>query len=129
MSAATQGVQAGVLPMEVAYEMLLFAARRFRVGRQLEDKLQKIGEQLGQDQGPSPEEMAQQAEMQLEQAKLELEKTKIEGNLAIEAQKLQLEQAKLEQSGEVEGAKLQQKHIEALINRDTARINAAGGNE
>jgi len=128
IQAASGGVQAGILPKEMALELILFAARRFRTGRQLEDKLQAIGQQEPPQQ-EDPQQQEQQAKMQLEKAKLDLEKAKIEGDQALKAQELMLKQAEMMQKGEIEGAKLQQKHMEALINRDTARINASGGNE
>jgi len=129
IGAATGAMQAGMMSPEIAKEIVLFAARRFRVGRQLEDVLSQLGAQpqQGQEQ-PDPQVVAQQMKMQIEQQKLELEKTKIEGEQALEAQKLMLEQAKLMQTGEIEAKKIEQKHLEALINRDTARINAQGGN-
>ncbi|RXM03575.1 hypothetical protein EO238_29515, partial [Citrobacter sp. AAK_AS5] len=66
--------------------------------------------------------------MQIEQQKLELERMKIEGDHALKAQELMLRKAEIEAKTQIEGAKVQQKHLEAMINRDTARINASGGN-
>jgi hypothetical protein len=128
MGAATQAVSGGLMTPDVAKEIILFAARRFRVGQQLEEKLEQMGGQPPQPQ-EDPNAAANAMKMQIEQEKLKLERMKIEGEQALEAQKLQLEQAKLMQSGQIESQKIEQKHIEALINRDTARINASGGNE
>jgi molecular chaperone HscA len=64
----------------------------------------------------------EQAKLALEREKLLVQKSKIEGDQALEAQKLMLQKAELVQRGQVEGQKVQQKHLEALINRDTARI-------
>ncbi len=128
MSAATQAVAGGMMTPDIAKEIILFAARRFRVGEQLEERLEQMGSQPPQQQ-QDPNAAADAMKMQIEQQKLELERMKIEGEQALEAQKLMLEQAKLMQTGQIESKKIEQKHIEALINRDTARINASGGNE
>jgi hypothetical protein len=128
MSAATQAVAGGMMTPDIAKEIILFAARRFRVGEELEERLQQMGQQPPKPQ-EDPNAAADAMKMQIEQEKLKLERMKIEGEQALEAQKLQLEQAKLMQSGQIEQSKIHQKHIEALINRDTARINASGGNE
>jgi hypothetical protein len=127
IQAAAGGMQAGMMTPEIAKEIVLFAARRFRTGRQLEETLSQMGSQPPPQQ-QDPNAAADQMKMQIEQQKLELERMKIEGEQALEAQKLMLEQAKLMQTGQIEEKKIQQKHIEALINRDTARINASGGN-
>lgn len=128
IQAAASGMQTGMMTPEIAKEIVLFAARRFRTGRQLEDTLSQMGSQPPPPQ-QDPNAAADQMKMQIEQQKLKLERMRIEGEQALEAQKLMLEQAKLMQSGQIEEKKIQQKHIEALINRDTARINASGGNE
>jgi hypothetical protein len=128
MGAAAQAVAGGLMTPDIAKELVLFAARRFKVGEELEEKISQMGQQPPQQQA-DPSAAIEQAKLALEQQKLQLEKTKIEGDQALEAQKLMIQKAELVQKGQIEGQKVQQKHLEALINRDTARINASGGNE
>ena len=121
MGAASQAVAGGLMTPEIAKELVLFAARRFRVGEELEEKISQMGQQPPQQQ-EDPTAAIEQAKLALEREKLLVQKSKIEGDQALEAQKLMLQKAELVQRGQVEGQKVQQKHLEALINRDTARI-------
>lgn len=76
--------------------LLMFAYRRFRVGRtveaELEDALDQINERIeaqkGQPTPPSPEEVKAQAEMQKQQ--METERLQMKAKLEAEAQQAQL---------------------------------------
>lgn len=90
-------VQGGILDKEVAKQMLMFGARGFKVGRELEDALESIGDvQEGQQQEPQPDPAMEQmkAEMQMQMQKMQ--------------QEMQLEMAKLQQQGQIKQAELQQ---------------------
>lgn len=50
-------VQVGVMPMDMAKELLLFSLRSFKTGRQLEDMIEKMG---GEDEDPRITQMQQQ---------------------------------------------------------------------
>ncbi len=104
-------VQAGMMSIEVAKQMIGFGAKGFKVGRELEDALEQLGDpaeqQQQQPQPPSPEEMT----MQLEAKKLELETQKNQKEIELKAAKVQneaqLDEAKLRQQEAAEMAKLQ----------------------
>lgn len=70
-------VQAGAIPVEVAREMLSFGARGFKVGRQLEDALDSIGQ--GQQGG----------QQQQAQSQNEAEKTKMQADMLMKREELQ----------------------------------------
>ena len=88
-------------------EMLLFGVRAFKGGRPLEAAFDTAMAQLSAPQqpqapqGPSPEEMAMQAQMQAEQAKMAQQQQ-------VEQAKLQLEQAKLQAQMQIEQFKAEQ---------------------
>jgi hypothetical protein len=130
-------VEAGVMPKDVAVDMLTSFARVFKLGKQAEDALERWGEQMqqqGQDgqqgQQPQPQDPAMmeaqqkaQAEaqkLQVEQAKLELERSKLELDrlkLELEAQKAAGEAQREEKRFVVEA---QQKASELALKRDIA---------
>jgi len=60
-------VQSGALPMEAAKALLMAAVRRFKLGREVEDELSKMGEQPPQqpDESGKAEAEAAQAEAQI----------------------------------------------------------------
>lgn len=73
LTAVAPAVQAGYLPLETAKEMLLFAVRAFKSGRELEDSLDEIGGNMGQLQpeqgvdgmgGAGPGDQIQSPELQ-----------------------------------------------------------------
>lgn len=57
-------VQAGIMPMNVAKELLGFAMRGFKIGRTLEDTLDEMG---GQDQDPRIQQMQSMLEQRVQQ--------------------------------------------------------------
>jgi hypothetical protein len=61
--AVAPAIQAGAMPMETAVKIYSSFARVFKLGRQVEDALDQLGQQAAQPQQPkpSPEEMALQA--------------------------------------------------------------------
>lgn len=129
-------VQQGIMPMEVAKELMLYAARRFEVGRELEAALEQIGSQPPQQEGQEEEgdggeqeAMLKVAEMQMqvEQAKLELKKQEMEMDFQIDQLKLQIEAAKLQVEMKSDDADRQVKIIIANIDKETVEINARGG--
>jgi len=58
-------VQAGIVPLDLAKELLLFGVRGFKSGRQIEDVLESLGGD--QEQGPNPEVVQMQQQMQVVQ--------------------------------------------------------------
>lgn len=76
-------VQSGVIPMDAAKAILLAAVRRFKLGTEVEDELEKI-------QQPPPRE---DPRTQIEQAKLKLKEFETKAKVALEQQRMQQEQA------------------------------------
>jgi hypothetical protein len=127
MSSGMQAAEAGAMPQEVVGELIMFAVRRFKAGRTLEEGIEKAFQAGQKEKGPSPEEQAAQQKMQLEKAKLELKQKELEMKMQEIAQKLQLQAMELEQDGQIEMAKLAQKQRSDIMNMMTVMINAQGG--
>ena len=69
---AGPAVAQGYLPLEAAKSILMTAVRRFKMGREVEDALDMIGEKEdGEEEGPSPEQQQMQAKMQEMQGQLQ----------------------------------------------------------
>jgi hypothetical protein len=129
-------IENGMIPPEVAKELLLFAARRFDAGRELISTLEKVGAQPPQQKPEEGQEdqtaMAQaslqiaQMQQQVEMAKLELEKQKAQQDFAIEQGKLQLKAAELQMEAQMESAANQIKIATEYIRQETVKINAQG---
>ena len=111
---AGPAVAAGYLPLEAAKSMLMSAVRRFKMGREVEDALDMIGEQDGQGAAPEGQAeggmdmdmqmehqaIAQKAEetqqrMKLEQDKLFLEQQGKQADLAIQEKELALREREM----------------------------------
>jgi hypothetical protein len=102
-------------------EMLLFGVRAFKGGRPLEAAFDAAMSQLSQpqqpqQQGPSPEEMQAQAQMQVEQGKMQMEQAKLQASM-------QIEQFKAEQAQQLEmlrqQAETQRAEMKARIDAET----------
>lgn len=97
-------------------EVLMFVIRTFKGGRQLENVLEQTIAQMNQpkepQQGPSPEEMQAQAQMQAEQAQaqitMQIEQAKIQAQAQIEQMKSQerLKIAEMTAMAEIEKARI-----------------------
>ena len=126
---AGPAVAAGYLPLDAAKAMLMSAVRRFKMGREVEDALDMIGEDGngsgaaddGQQQAQQAQQMEQQAAAQAEQMKMQMEQQ----NSAIKAQeaqqKAQVEQEQIQLDSKVHQASLmiQEQEI-GLKERDMA---------
>ena len=88
----------GGIPREVALKILLWASRRFKVSREIEDLIE--AQPPPQDQGPSKEQtniMAQQQKYQLGQQKMAIDAEKIDQEHRIKWAELELKQKELDQ--------------------------------
>lgn len=143
-------IQEGVLPMEIAKEMLLVITRRYNFGSNLEDMLQTMGAKPPAQPDPA-EVAAQQAEAAANQAKLQAieakskadtEKAKLDmqretmkfqndmarmqGEALLDKQKLAIQQAELqlqERALELKTKQQEQAHrqkMEALAAKETS---------
>lgn len=111
-------VQEGVMPPDVAVEIYAGFARSFRLGKQAEDAIDQLADDLrkskGQPQKPSPEEIKAQGEqqkMQMEMAatreKHEMEKQKMQMQLEMEREKIALKRQELDMRREEMGLEMQ----------------------
>jgi hypothetical protein len=124
---AGPAVAAGYLPLEAAKAMLMSAVRRFRMGREVEDALDMIGEDDDGAAGGGQEAQAmQQAQQQEQQAAAQAEQMKMQieqQNSALKAQEVQqraeMEQVKLQLDAKIQQASLTMQEQEiALKERD-----------
>ena len=87
------GVQSGDIPKDVATDLLTGFARSFKLGKQAEDALERLGQQPQQD-GPDPAALKAQVEQQAEEAERQAdqEKAQAEADLkrAVAAEEMSL---------------------------------------
>ena len=104
ISNAGPAVEAGYLPLEAAKSMLMSAVRRFRMGREVEDALEMIGED-GSDSpgGDDQQAAAQQAQQQEQAAAVQAEQMKLQ----IEQQNSALKAQEMQQKARIEQGKMQ----------------------
>lgn len=104
--AMAPAVESGAMPMEAAITIYSSFARQFRLGKEVEDLLDKLAKQPPKPPQPDPN-----------QQKMELEKAKAEIQGKVAEQKMQMEQQKGEAKLAIEGQKLEmdkQKHAAEL---------------
>lgn len=101
--------QTGVVPLELAKALISFGVRGFKIGRELEDALDALGEQPPAPPKPDPEAAKMQAEMQMRQAELQMKQQEGQANFVLKEKELaanmQLKQAELEHSLQLEAMK------------------------
>ena len=104
ISNAGPAVEAGYLPLEGAKSMLMSAVRRVRMGREVEDALEMIGED-GSDSpgGDDQQAAAQQAQQQEQAAAVQAEQMKLQ----IEQQNSALKAQEMQQKAQIEQGKMQ----------------------
>ncbi len=125
--AMAPAVESGALPMEAAITIYSSFARQFRLGKEVEDLLDRLGEQAKQPQQPKPdpeqikaenEKAKMEMEGKLAEQKASLEQQKGEHKIAIEGQKLELEKQKHQ-------ADIQFKTFEMMIDKQAAELKMA----
>lgn len=118
MNTAGPAVEAGYMPLAAAKSIMLATVRRFKMGREVEDEIDKIGEgQEQKQQGPDAGEQAKaQAEQQKVQAELQVTQQRAQADIQISQQKAQAdaEVAMFKAQAEVEAAR-EKAQIEAQI--------------
>lgn len=95
-------VQQGALPRGVAKALLMFGARSFKIGREVEDELEKIGEQ---PPPPPPGEQEKQQQMEMDRQELQLKAQEMQAKMQMEREKFRLEMAQKQQELEFEREK------------------------
>jgi len=127
MGQAFQAVQSGIMPPEIAQEIMLFASRRFRAGRKLEGALMKIGTQPPQDKEKEGKQAELQAKMSVEMAKLQQKDQQFKQELQLEMGRLKIKMLELKDKKVIAQMKVQADLFEAMIDQKTVEINARGG--
>lgn len=112
---AGPAVEAGYLPLEAAKSLMMTSVRRFKMGREVEDALDMIGEEEGGDQQPDPQmtQMHEQMQQQMQQMGEQLQQVTQE-NQALKAS-TEGEQAKLSMEGQKALKAAEQKDRELAI--------------
>jgi len=92
---AGPAVEAGYLPIEAAKVMIMTAVRRFRLGREVEDALDMIGENdpaaNAEQQEGAGVEQALQMKLQIEQQEAKIKAQEVQQKMQIEQAKMSLE--------------------------------------
>jgi hypothetical protein len=143
IQAVGPAVQAGAMPMDVVADLLTAFARNFKLGRQAEDALERMGKIAAQpapqqDQGAAAEAQAEQQrvamEMQVKQAEVQAKAQLEQDKLALEAQRMAMEaqikereiaiqEAELALKAQVENARLQDGQIARAEGRKDAMVS------
>lgn len=108
-------VESGYMPLPAAKSILLSAVRRFKMGREVEDEIDKIGDGQQQQKGPDVAAQAEQAKAQTEvqvmqqkaQSETEIASQKAQADAQIASEKAQSEAqvAMFKAQAEVEAAR------------------------
>jgi len=95
VTAIGPAVEARVMPLDVATDLLTGFARIFKLGRQAEDALERLGKQAKEPRQPAPDPAAQAdaAKVQLEQAKLQVTAGESQGRLTLDTEKAKADAA------------------------------------
>ena len=94
---SADGINSGMITPEIGKKVMASFVRKFKLGKEVEDELEAMISQPPQ-QGPNPQQQAEQAKMQGEQQKAQMQMQMLQ-------QKAQAEQAKLQ--AEVQAAQQQ----------------------
>lgn len=114
-------VQAGIMPMEAAKEMMMFVLRGFKVSRQMEEAIETMGDQQQQQDKPNPEMQKIMAETQRDMAKLKADQ---QYKIAELQQKGQLKQAEIMTDAQIDREKMA---VNAQLEARKQNMNAAVG--
>jgi hypothetical protein len=90
LQALAPAVQTGIINKKALSEMIIFASKPLKVGRNLEDYLR---EEQPVEEKPDPQAMLAQAQIELQQQELQLKQQEIMGKLDIEQQKVNVNKA------------------------------------
>jgi hypothetical protein len=107
---AGPAVTAGYLPLEAAKAMIMAAVRRFKLGREVEDALDMIGEEApaqAEEEGAGVEE-ALQIKLQIEQQEAQIKAQEVQ-------HKMQIDQAKMTLESQIKQADLAMQEKELLL--------------
>jgi hypothetical protein len=112
LQALAPAVQTGIINKKALSEMIIFASKPLKVGRNLEDYLR---EEEPIEEKPDPQAMLAQAQIELQQKELQLKEQEVMGKLNIEQQKVDVNKA---------SALIKQDHFEKQLEFDDANKQA-----
>lgn len=87
-------VRAGILPMEAFKAMVSFVAGPFKVGRELEEAFDMLGEQSEEQKQAAQQPSKEMIDAMNDKRKLDIDEMKVKGDLALGSKKLELEEGK-----------------------------------
>ena len=106
-------VQAGMVQVDEAADILMSLARPFKLGRQAEDAIERIGKRASeaakqpQQQQPDPAMEQAKADMEAKKAELQLKAADMQGRAQLDQQKFGFEQQKHAETMAMEREKMQ----------------------
>jgi len=104
-------VAKGVMPFEIAQAMMMFVARRHRLGTEIEDYLKQMKPPTPEDQGAEQQMQRMQKEMQAQQQmaskELEMQQKQAEMDLKMQAMDVEMEQKQREMALKMREMELQ----------------------
>ena len=129
VTAVGPAVQAGVMPMDVVADLLTAFARNFKLGRQAEDALERLGKMAAQPaQGADQAAQQQAADAQAEQQRVAMEmqakQAEAQGKAQIEQAKLAMEQQRMEMEAQFKEREIGIREAEVALKAqvETARL-------
>ena len=125
VTAVGPAVQAGVMPMDVVADLLTAFARNFKLGRQAEDALERLGKMAAQPaQGADQAAQQQAADAQAAQADQQRAAMEAQAKQAEAQAKAQIEQEKLAMEAQRMAMEAQFKEREFSIREQEINLNA-----
>lgn len=117
---AAQAMQVGLLSQDAAKAMMVAFSRRFRLGKEVEEQLEKPLP----PPPPDPEAQKAQTEMQMKQQEFQMKQQGEQQKAQFEAQKMQMEMQKMQMELEIEKekARIEMERMQAEIQMDQARL-------
>ena len=117
IQAVGPAVQAGAMPMDVVADLLTAFARNFKLGRQAEDALERMGKMTAQ---PAPQQdqgagAAAQAEQQRVEMEMQTKQAEMQAKMQLDAQKMALEQQRMTIDAQIKNRELDIQQAELAL--------------
>ena len=125
---AGPAVEAGYLPLEAAKSMIMTAVRKFKMGREVEDALDLIGESDDDEQQPDPAMMQMQQQMEEAQAillQLQTENEELKADKSAEQQRTMIDQQSALMDADKAKAEYSLKQADQALKAEEFRLKAA----
>lgn len=122
-------VAKGVMPFEIAQSMMLFVARRHRLGTEIEDYLKQMKPPTPEDQGGEQQIQRMQEEMQAQQQmaskELQMQQKQAEMDLKMQAMDVEMQQKQREMALKMREMELQMKEQQLAQSQQAASQDIA----